>query len=869
MKHMSHSTVRLIATVVILGVLTSCIPKQSHVDNVVSENEHSATERTGAEAEQLQFVLPPDAVSAFGGDSIALDNRFDGSAVVPMLYGNTETIGGIQYHVENPIIQWHGKNLAMDVYTGWGGLYQTLISCDTALLEPGREYIVSFASRADYSFQYYSRNFLKDTPYLSYDPAKGRAGFSTAIIDGISLAELVDGDRRSIVYNASDITDLQICDVQIALADEEAPMEYESFCGGYVVLDGVVLRSLADVRDMLLLDTDGYWKIIRYVGVTDSGTDNLSALETPRIELLTERHQYSLNAIAGRAGLQFSVYAGEKIKCPYAVYPASSTQRQLVLEAEAQLHGGFLTVMGIGLYDEIGREFFIRGINTSEAWIPSFSVHNHSQSIYRQFSQFGFNTVRICFGANLFDAQVSDGSYMILEDNLDQLERSIENARLQNIRIIVDLHIPPGGWHGSEFPPYLFSADADEVQARYIAIWTAIAERLADNKNVIGYGLCNEPQVMLSTSTEQALRQYEKVIQKAINTIREVDKNHVLIFMEPEVGFLNSKGYRENIDLSGMPAKLITLEDPQNNMMLESHKYFSGNGSYNNDTVACGVNQNNVVSSNDVWLDQWRATGGYAAGDADTWKMLEAEISFSPDAIEYCLLSPTLDFGKENSGTPVYIDRITIERLRGGTAQTVVDVSAADEDQIAAQESLLPEVRIVDSPWDPGKKCWIINDSTDNQWNGYYLMKNLVYMPGDIYTVRVHIRSGVPLSADFSIRMKTYVVSYIPKDRDEVLFYYNDEEATNKYWRELTQKADAYNYPLFLGEFNVFSAQINPRTNYELWIKDMTDAIKANRAHASVHFSFGETLGVWSDEYGRNEYLHYKRADFIKKYLLD
>jgi hypothetical protein len=134
------------------------------------------------------------------------------------------------------------------------------------------------------------------------------------------------------------------------------------------------------------------------------------------------------------------------------------------------------------------------------------------------------------------------------------LDRAIEQAKRNNIYVIINLHAAPGWqnprWHSDN--PYRANLlwYSEDAQLKIIDVWEEIAKRYKDEPAVCGYGIINEPHA----PNQQALISfYEKVISR----IRKHDSQHIIV---PEAN-------RYGKD----PTGLEILDD--DNLLFEVHYY--------------------------------------------------------------------------------------------------------------------------------------------------------------------------------------------------------------------------------------------------------------------------------------------------------
>lgn len=111
-----------------------------------------------------------------------------------------------------------------------------------------------------------------------------------------------------------------------------------------------------------------------------------------------------------------------------------------------------------------------------------------------------------------------------LDGKLDHLERDvIPWARKYGIRLVVDLHVTPGGRQGSELAMFHDRKCAD----RFVACWKRIATRFKGNSDIIfGYDLVNEPE-----QQREALPDcdYWSLQRRAAEAVRRIDPETTII----------------------------------------------------------------------------------------------------------------------------------------------------------------------------------------------------------------------------------------------------------------------------------------------------------------------------------------------------
>jgi len=77
-----------------------------------------------------------------------------------------------------------------------------------------------------------------------------------------------------------------------------------------------------------------------------------------------------------------------------------------------------------------------------------------------------------------------------IDGKLDELDQALEACRKYGIKVVIDIHSPPGGRYGNKDMAMFFEK---EYQDAFVALWERIARRYQGNPAVWGYDLVNEP----------------------------------------------------------------------------------------------------------------------------------------------------------------------------------------------------------------------------------------------------------------------------------------------------------------------------------------------------------------------------------------
>lgn len=229
----------------------------------------------------------------------------------------------------------------------------------------------------------------------------------------------------------------------------------------------------------------------------------------------------------------------------------------------------FIKVQNQKLVTPDGKDFFIKSMafgNTVWGNPSEEPKYHHTKESYEELKQLGFNAVRFYINYQLFEDDSNPYNYK--NAGFDWLNKNIEWAKENNIFLIVNMHIPQGGFQSLGNGLALFTEE--ENQNRLIALWKKIADYYKDCSTIIGWGLVNEPIVpYIQNNAKTSLEQWNNLANKISKAIRTVDKNHVL-FVERAIGVISNSTEKKYYSFNEKDAYPI-IEDY--NLVYELHSY--------------------------------------------------------------------------------------------------------------------------------------------------------------------------------------------------------------------------------------------------------------------------------------------------------
>ena len=189
----------------------------------------------------------------------------------------------------------------------------------------------------------------------------------------------------------------------------------------------------------------------------------------------------------------------------------------------------FKDVSSYRLIDQAFREMV--GSDFTDQFWKAFKNNYITREDIAYIKQTGMNSIRLPFHYKSF----TDEDYLGLKSNQDgfaRIDSVIKWCKEEGLYVILDMHDAPGGQTGDNIDdsygyPWLF--ESEESQQLFCEIWKKIANRYKDEPAILGYDLLNEPIATHFNNKEEINKHLVPVYKKGIESIRSVDKNHIIL----------------------------------------------------------------------------------------------------------------------------------------------------------------------------------------------------------------------------------------------------------------------------------------------------------------------------------------------------
>jgi endoglucanase len=517
----------------------------------------------------------------------------------------------------------------------------------------------------------------------------------------------------------------------------------------------------------------------------------------------------------------------------------------MVTPLRSEQQQSILRVQGAKVVDGSGKAVVLRGVAFgNQVWsnvrIP---VQHHAEEDFARVASLGMNAIRFYLNYRTFESDAEPGE--VLEDGLGWLDQNIAWARRHGVYLILNLHVPPGGYQSLGKGKALWTDPT--AQDRFIHLWRTLAAHCRGEATIAGYDLLNEPVVTTS------IDQWRDLAERAIKSIREVDPEHV-VFVER----VNSvgEGWKEDSNRN-----FFRVADP--NVVYEFHFYkpfqFTHQGAMWVDFTAEDVRYPDDSTAEVEWFflkSEARTDGSPRLPPG------ESPWTFYPGQV-YTVQNPAIVVGK-----PV----LTVDRLGEGKAYF--------DDLVLEQ---------VDGQGTLEKPIWRHNPKSRRGWylwsadnsgsvgmrgpgrgdesalvatgaHGYANLGSdtLRFRPklGASYRLSGYMRGeAVPKDAVCRITLELFSSSVPVHGRDKA-FVQQELEAYLRWGRE-------QQVPLFLGEWGAIRAAFEGDRGGLRWASDMLDVLLEAQVHFTWHDYHEPAMGLF---YGENALPDPKNANLA---LLD
>jgi endoglucanase len=453
---------------------------------------------------------------------------------------------------------------------------------------------------------------------------------------------------------------------------------------------------------------------------------------------------------------------------------------------------------------------------------------HHDQKDFARLAALGLNAVRFYVNYKTLESDDAPGKW--LADGFQWLDDNVAWAKKHGVYLILNQHVPPGGFQSLGEGKALWR-DAGK-QARFIALWRAIAERYAKEPAIAGYDLLNEPVV------ETGLAEWRDLAERTITAIREVDPNHA-IFVE-RVNAVKGD-WAEDADRN-----FVRVSDP--NVVYEFHFYKPFHFTHQSAPWVEFAAQKQRYPDEKVAEVEWFLTDFGSAtfnspklppGNSD-WKLYEGQ-PFEVTDPTLVVGKPSLSCSSAGAGK-AYFDDLVLERLdaQRKPLEVLYRVNLDTTRGWYFWQKSGNGARALEKNGHGDTSSLSITGTSDDANLGADMLR---FRPktGETYRLSGWMKGEkLPPEANCKIRLDFSRARAPVHARDKAFL----EQELDAYvaWGK------RYRVPLFLGEFGVIRHAFDEGRGGERWVGDMLDLLLARKLSFTYHDYHEDHFGLYLGE---------------------
>jgi endoglucanase len=508
--------------------------------------------------------------------------------------------------------------------------------------------------------------------------------------------------------------------------------------------------------------------------------------------------------------------------CKKKVESGSSTSNNIKVASP------FLLAAGTKIVDANNNPVLLRGVAFGNwVWTDAIAYDHHNEQDFVRVKNMGMNAIRFYLNYKYFENDATP--YQYKQEGWDYLNQNIGWAKANGVYLILNMHVPQGGYQSQGGGDALWTNV--ENQNRLTALWKTIANKYKDEKQIVGYGLVNE--IVPTTS----LSQWQQLAQRLTDSIRVVDKNHILFIEKP----IYVKGQNtENADYN-----FPVIND--NNKVYEFHTYepyyythqlFSWSGLPDGGKYP---DENNIQFTNADWHTAIFNNPSAPTGNSN-WQRFEGQ--------KYKITDPLIKIGipalvAANVTGRVYFDSVSILEFdpAGNFTQTIAALNLNSLDNWGYWSNNGTGTKGLSTTTGVGdNSSFYIESATgdcnlSNYQKGFIAKQNYYYqINGWMKGENVAATSACKIRIDF---LKTNDPIY---KRDKAYM----EFAINKY----ANWGQAKNVPVYMGEFGAGNPCFQNGKGGLQFVTDVIDITKASNIHFTYHAYHESSFGIYYGDSG-------------------
>ena len=474
---------------------------------------------------------------------------------------------------------------------------------------------------------------------------------------------------------------------------------------------------------------------------------------------------------------------------------------------------GFLRVQGQTILDSAGQPLLLRGVNMDNLyWLTDADPLAYAtQADIQLLADLGLTVIRVALDWQDFATTL----------NYDLIDRYLAWCQAAGLYVVLDMHVvPPDAEFGDEL---LWGDPVAEQQ--FLDLWTAVANRYAQNPTVAGYDLYNEP-----SPPDPA--QWWSLAARTAEAIRRVDPNHIIFVENP----LNDPHFQ-------------LLADP--NIVYSYHDYspfvvsHAGAAWVADSPIPDDYAYPGSIIQGFEWAD-WSPDAAEFIGQSAEWVYWDSGVLTPPAGVDFATLKPSVS----GAVGDVWFD--DLEVLHNGVPQFVYNAGMEDA-SVDTPEQIANWTFWSDTGFSGEWSTEVAHNgryslklSSDADGEGYAIWSQAIWLlseplfpiaPGDTFQVRGWIYAPDNQGGSISLGLDYLRATSVEYNREQLLADI----------QPYLEWANAHNVPLFVGEFGAMAG--SPGDSRYALIGDKVSLMNAAGLHWALWTfrDFGE-FGLFAED---------------------
>ncbi len=483
----------------------------------------------------------------------------------------------------------------------------------------------------------------------------------------------------------------------------------------------------------------------------------------------------------------------------------------------------FMHAKGKLIVDGSGNPIDLKGIAFgNEVWSDNaLPETHHTEEDFARVKSMNMNVIRFYLNYKTFEND--NAPYQYKQAGWAWIDKNIAWAKKHGIYLILNIHVPQGGFQSQGNGDALWNVA--ENQNRLTALWKAIAQRYKEEKQIIGFGLVNEP---IPTSSKQ---QWQQLAQRTTNEIRLVDTKHI-IFIERCIAVKGVSQEDADLNFPIINDKNIVYEFHTYDPFIYTHQLFTwaglgDGGKYPDESI--------ISYSNGNWYTATFANPTMRTGNTD-WTYIEG-IKYKITDAKIKIGLPAL-VGANVSGK-VYFDDLTIKEFdeKGDYIRDIFSLSLDDFDGWGYwSENNTGKGEMAMTGRSNNKSLSIERATSDCNLSNY--TKVFIPKPNYSYQINGWVKGeNIASGATCRLRIDFITTNSPVSGRNKDIL----ESSLKKY----VDWSNTKNLPIYMGEFGVGVPCFANDKGGLKWVNDMIDIARAYKMPFTYHVYHEDNFGLY------------------------